>query len=97
MTNDHRPHNANNLEEVWFLHDSEALSERFLARPECLGHGFVDDGNSRSVFTIEVREVTAADEGNTHSLEVAGGDVVKIYESSAVIRVGLFAFAKDST
>src|SRR5437879_3951658 len=88
---------ADHLEQLWFLHDREALSERFLARPDGFGHGFVNDGYARGFFTIEIREVAAADERDTHGLEVAGSYIVKVDEGAAIIGVGLFAFAKDGT
>src|SRR5438132_5553172 len=95
LANDRGSHNTNNLEQVWFLHDREALSERLLARPDGLGHGLVDDGYPRGVFTIEIRTVAAAYERDAHGLEVAGGHVVKVDEGAAIIGVRLFAFAKD--
>src|SRR6202171_958856 len=95
LTHDGGPHDSHNLEEVWSGDDSEAFSERFLARPDHLGHGLVDDDHRRGVFAVEVREIAAAQQGNAHGLKVAGGHVVKTYKGSPVIGVRLFSFAKD--
>src|SRR5207302_7620950 len=95
LSHDGRSDDADDLEQLWFLHDREALSERFLARPDGFGHGFVNDGYARGLFAIEIRKVAAADERNTHGLEMAGGHVVKINKRAAIIGIGLFAFAKD--
>src|SRR5438552_10344158 len=95
LSHDRGSDDADHLEQLWFFHDCEALSERFLARPDGLGHCFIDDGYARGLFTIEIREVAAADERNTHGFQMAGGHVVKVDEGAAIIRVGLFAFAKD--
>src|SRR6267143_3523417 len=95
LAHDGGPHDAHNLEQVWSNDDSEALSERFLARPHELGHGFVDDDHGRGVFAVEVREIAAAQKGNAHGPKVAGSHIVKTYKGSAVIGIGLFSFAKD--
>src|SRR5260370_6180720 len=95
LANDRGPHNTYNLEQVWFLHDREALSKRFLARPHHLGHGLIDDGHARGIFAVEIGEVAAAQERDAHSFKMAGSHVVKIDERAAVIGVGLFSFAKD--
>jgi len=50
LTNDRSPHNADHLEQLWFRHNREALSERFLARPHHLGQGLVDDHDRRPCF-----------------------------------------------
>ncbi len=95
LAHDRGPHDAHNQEQVWINDDSEALSERILSRPQEIGHGFVYDDHPRGVIAVEVREIAAAQQRNAHGLEVPGGHIVKIYEGSAVIGVGLFSFAKD--
>src|SRR5438093_1097154 len=95
LTNDCGSHNTNNLEQFWFLHDREAFSEWFLARPDSLGHGFIDDGYASRVFTIEIRKVAATYERDAHGRKVAWRHVVKIDEGAAIIGVGLLAFAKN--
>ena len=95
LADDGGSHDAHDLEQFCRIDDSEALSERFLARPHELGQGFVDDDHGRGVFAVEVREIAAAQQRNAHGLKVAGGHVVKIYEGSALIGVRLFPFAKN--
>jgi len=67
-----------------------------LARPDGLGHGFVDDGYPCGFFSRSKSvKSRAADERDPHGLEVAGCHVVKADQGAAIIGVGLFAFAKD--
>ncbi len=85
---------ADDFVDIGIDDDGEALAEGILARPNHIGHGFVDDNYRFGILAVEIGEIAAAQRRNAKGGKVAGKNTVKTDDGAAVVGIGLLAFAE---